>query len=285
MAKYNPDIVVHTAWQIRELYGKKELQNKWNINGSHQVFDFVFNNPSVKKFIHFGSVASYGALASSTSTYLIPETVPLRKTGYLYADEKRISEEMLVNIHTTYINKDHLIPQIYVIRPASITGPYGRTRTKFSLQSILRGTANDTMLSRTISKLMSFMPITENWSRQFVHEDDIVAIIEHLSFTPNNQDYGVYNACPPGDVISGQEMPKMLGKKAINIPPSLIRIVFFFAWHITRGRIPTPKGSWRTYSYAVCVDGTKISEEQGYTYKFLTREAFLTDTGEYKGQI
>src|SRR4051812_29309740 len=30
----NPDVVIHTAWQIREIYGDRALSWKWNIDGS-----------------------------------------------------------------------------------------------------------------------------------------------------------------------------------------------------------------------------------------------------------
>src|SRR3954466_14294286 len=43
---HNPDIVVHSAWQIRELYGAEDLEWQWNIGGSDKVFDYAFGNPA-----------------------------------------------------------------------------------------------------------------------------------------------------------------------------------------------------------------------------------------------
>lgn len=280
VARYNPDIVIHTAWQIRELYGKKDTQNMWNINGSHQVFDFAFNSASVKKLMHFGSVASYGAFATNDIGYRITEKTALRKTKYLYAEEKRVSEAMLEDMYQKHIQHSDL-PQVYVLRPASITGPYGRLRTKFSLQSVLQGTVNDSFVSRTISKVMSFMPVTRTWVRQFVHEDDVIGAIEHLTCESNNAQYEVYNLCPEGEVVTGKQMGEILNKKIVYIHPEIIRIVFFFAWHVTRGLVPTPRGSYKTYSYPIVVDGSKITREYGYEYKYQTREAYTTSKGQY----
>ncbi len=61
-----PTIVIHAAWQIREMYGEQKTQWKWNVDGSDAVFDFVCNTPSVKRLVHFSTVASYGAQSDNT---------------------------------------------------------------------------------------------------------------------------------------------------------------------------------------------------------------------------
>ena len=90
---YYPTIVIHTAWQIREMYGAQDVEWKWNIGGSGKVFDFALGEPSVKRLVHFSTVASYGSFPDNSTDHRYTENEPFRKTDYRYAEEKRIVEQ------------------------------------------------------------------------------------------------------------------------------------------------------------------------------------------------
>jgi nucleoside-diphosphate-sugar epimerase len=279
---FSPTIIIHTAWQIRELFGKegRGTQQLWNLNGSHQVFDFAFMEKSVKKIIHFSSVSSYGAFAGNTTEYFFNEQDPLRPMGYSYADEKRLVENMLTDLYDKYEDHEAHLPQVYILRPASITGPYGKSRGKFGLQGILSGNATDSFLSRVISKTLMFMPVTPSWARQFIHEDDVTSIVEFLALGTFGGEYEIFNICPPGEIITGKEFASFVGKKPLFLDPGIIKVLFAFFWNFTLGTVPTAPGSWKTYSYPICVTGEKISKLYGYSYSYDVREAFLTKEGE-----
>ncbi len=285
----NPDIIIHTAWQIREMYGDQKTQWKWNVTGSDKVFDFAFSTPSVKKLIHYSTVASYAAYADNTVDHFFTEEEPFRESDYLYAIEKKASEDHLEEKYKIALEKakaegkEDQLPQISIIRPAAITGPRGRySRIRFGLQSALSGQLKKSSFShRLISKLVSWVPVTPKWCRQFIHEDDIVGITELLAFSETNDKYEIYNACPPGEVVLGDDMAVAVGKKALHIWPWMVRLAFFFTWHLSQGAIPTSRGGWKSYSYPIVVDGSKITKRHGYKYFLPPKEAFIKKEGKY----
>lgn len=279
-AKHRPDIVIHTAWQIREIYGDRALTYKWNIDGSDRVFEFAFGNGFVERLIHFSTVASYGAFADNSVDYRFTEEDPFRKSEYLYAEEKRWCEEHLAE---RYAKRKNEGVKVAIVRPAAITGPRGRfMRIRFGLQAALSGMLEKSFAERAVSALVSFVPVTPTWLRQFIHEDDVVGIVERLAFGAPVEGYEAFNICPPGEVVRGKDMAKAVGKRTLPVHPWLIRPAFFVFWHLTRGKIPTGPGAWRGYSYPIAVDGSKVTRMLGYEYKHAGFDAFYYTDGEYE---
>ena len=184
-----PEVVIHTAWQIREMYGAELEQHKLNIDGSNAVFDFVFEHSFVKKLIHFSTVSSYGANKDNSINYAFKETDKLKEAEYKYGIEKKIAEE---NLKTKYSQAIKLgnTPQVFVLRPATITGPRGRNSIKkFTLISALKSSP-DSAVPKFVRTLLRVIPIaSDSWCRQFIHEDDVCNIVELLAFEENDLNY------------------------------------------------------------------------------------------------
>jgi len=281
---YHPTVVIHTAWQIREMYGAQDIEWKWNIGGSDKVFDCALSEPSVERLIHFSTVASYGSFRDNSVDHRYTEDEPFRKTDYLYAEEKRIAEE---HLNEKYTKSDKRV-SVAVVRPAAITGPRGRfMRIRFGLQASLSGAlkGRGSVLYEIISLWVSWVPVTPKWLRQYIHEDDVVNIIERLAFGEKVSGYEVFNICPPGPVVHGEDMARAVKKRMLPIYPWMVRLAFFWVWHLTRGRIPTSPGSWKGYSYPIAVDGSKVTRMLGYQYRYSGPDAFQYTDGMYESYV
>lgn len=279
------DVVIHTAWQIREMYGKKAEQRRMNIDGSDAVFEFALRTPGVKRLVHFSTVASYGAFPDNEIDRVFKEEDGFRESLYMYAEEKREVEESLEARYEEAVKEGLSVPAVTIIRPAAITGPRGRfARIRFGLQSALSGQlkTSQSIWHRFVSKLVSFTPVTRKWCRQFIHEDDIRDLVELASFGPVSYSYEVFNAAPPGAVVTGVDMARAVGKKPVLVPPTLIRMVFAVLWHASRGAIPTSKGGWMSYSYPIVVDGSKATRILGLPYRCDSLTAFTSTKGDYE---
>lgn len=278
-----PDIIIHTAWQIRMLYGHADTTWNWNVDGSHALFALAFDLPSVTRLVHFSTVSSYGAYATNTFEHRFSEDEAMRETQYLYGVEKRAVEENL----DAFIDASGVRgPLVAVLRPAAITGPRGRyMRIRFGLQAALSGQLKGGIYG-VISALVSLVPATRGWVRQFIHEDDVVDLVTMLAFDPwKGERKEVFNITPPGEPVYARDMARAVGKKVLPIRPWMARLAYFFFWHATRGTIPTAPGSWRFYSYPLVVDGTKLTKLWGYEYRHESFDAFYYTDGRYESYV
>lgn len=281
VAAHNPDVVIHTAWQIRAMYGAADEQWRWNVDGSGKVFDFALNTESVSRVIYFSTASSYSARADNRFEHLFTEAEGFREDDYIYAKEKKVTEELLKEKFDTAKVAGKPVPQVTVVRPAAITGPRGRyMRIRFGLQSALQGNLKGGFVNRIITTLTSFVPATKGWVRQFIHEDDVNDIVTTLSFETFAWDYNVFNITPTSEPVFAEDMANAVGKKILPIQPWMARFAFWFFWHTTRGRIPTCPGSWRFYSYPVVMSGLKLA--QIYQCQYSAKDAFQYTDGRYE---
>lgn len=284
VAVHNPVAVVHTAWQIRTMYGQAEEQWRWNITGSDNVFKFATATPSVKKLIHFSTAASYSARVDNRLDYFFTENDELREDDYAYANEKKVAEEHLEKILKETAEAGKSIPQVFVVRPAAITGPRGRyLRVRFGLQSALQGNLEKNLLNRVITSLTAVMPVTKKWVRQFIHEDDVVDIVQSFLFDSYSQQYMVFNMVPDSEPVFPKAMGQAVGKKVMMLPVSLVRLAFWFFWHATKGRVSTGPHVWRFYAYPILMSGKKLALV--YQCKYSSLDAITYTNGRYEPDL
>ncbi|MDI9354981.1 MAG: NAD-dependent epimerase/dehydratase family protein [Cyanobium sp. MAG06] len=128
------------------------------MTGSENVFNFTFKN-NIDKLIYFSTVASYGAEPDNEMDYMFTENDEFRKSGYLYAEEKRIAEERLKDLYNIHNYNGTVI----ILRPAAISGPRGRYgRIRFGLQSALSGSLKKekSLIYNIIAMMTAFVPVT-----------------------------------------------------------------------------------------------------------------------------
>jgi nucleoside-diphosphate-sugar epimerase len=286
VAAFAPDTVIHTAWQIRAMYGNAKEQWRWNIEGSDKVFAFAFDTSSVQRLVYFSTASSYAARSTNTFEHRFTEKEGFREDSYVYAREKKVAEEHLHEAYRRAKEAGGHMPNVFIIRPAAITGPRGRyMRMRFGLQSALQGNLKGSFVYRIVTMLTAFVPATKGWVRQFVHEDDVTDAVALFTFDDPVGAYEAFNLTPPGEPVYAQDMAAAVGKKVLPLKPWMVRLAFWFFWHATRGRIPTCAGSWRFYSYPILMDGSKLSTQYGYTYRYNSRDAFRYTAGRYEPHV
>ncbi len=284
VSKYEPDTVIHTAWQIRAMYGKPKEQWRWNVEGSNKVFDFALELPSVKKLVYFSTASSYAARVDNTFEKYFTEAEGFRDDSYIYAHEKKVTEENLKSKFDQAKKEGKVVPQVSVVRPAAITGPRGRyMRIRFGLQSALQGNLKGGFVNRVVTLLTSYVPATKGWVRQFIHEDDVNDIVQKFTFDDMDWEYNVFNITPTGEPVFASDMANAVEKKVLPIKPWMARVAFWFFWHSTRGKIPTCPGSWRFYSYPVLMSGEKLATVYVCAYK--SKDAFQYTDGRYQDWV
>ena len=260
------DVVIHCAYQIRELYGgKKRLQEHWNIDGARKVFEFALTSPSVRRVVHLSTVSAYGALPENSKDLMFTEESPLAEDVYLYGVQKKRVENLLWHQFRRLRPAAHVV----VLRLASVSGPRGRFGlNRYGLLSTIAGRFPFLVCGRS------------DWGRQYLHEDDLIDLVSTIVHSPPGTGYQVFNVSPP-DFLDATSIGRLFNKRVVPLSPLLLRVLFALLWHGTRGAVTTPAGAWKFLSYPIRVDGSRLQRAYGYEYRFSSLQALMAREGRY----
>lgn len=264
----SPDAVIHCAFTIRNPYGRaatKAIEER-NLAADRNAFRFAFAR-NAARLVELGSVASYSAKRSNIGR-LLTEDEPLSETVNPYGFQKAESERILAEELAAALKANaSLRTQTSVVRLNSVTGPRGQSmESKFGLVTFIR-------------KLLPFIIQADpHWARQYVHEDDVRdAIIALATKGPSHGAAAAieaFNIAPP-QILTAKEMGRILHKAVLPIPAWSVKPLFWIAWNLTHGRIPTRPDSSEGLIYPINVDGTRIEKETGFRYRHTAEEALL----------
>jgi nucleoside-diphosphate-sugar epimerase len=260
------DVVIHCAYQIRELYGgNKKRQEHWNIDGARKVFEFALASPSVRRVVHLSTVSAYGALPENSSDRLFTEESPLSEDVFLYGVQKKRVENLLWHL----FRRLRPAADIVVLRLASVSGPRGRFGlNRYGLVSTIAGRFPFLVCGRP------------DWGRQYLHEDDLIEVLSMIVHSPPATGYQVFNLSPP-DFLDATSIGRLFDKRVVPLPPLLLRALFGLLWHGTRGAVTTPAGAWKFLSYPIRVDGSRFQRTYGYEYRYSSLQALMAREGRY----
>ncbi|MGH6899355.1 MAG: NAD-dependent epimerase/dehydratase family protein [Geminicoccaceae bacterium] len=260
------DVVIHCAYQIRELYGRGgDQQRRWNIEGARKLFEFALGRPSVRRLVQLSSITAYGALPTNSLDRAFTEEMPLAEDTYLYGVQKRQVEDLLWQSYRQLRPSTHVV----VLRLASVSGPRGR----FGLNRY-------GLLSTVAGSLPSLVCGRSDWGRQYLHEDDLVGVLSMYVHLPPTTAYQVFNVSP-ADFLDSAALGRLFDKRVVVLPPALMRTLFCLTWHGSRGAVTTPSGAWKFLTYPIRVDGRRLTQAYGYEYRYSSLQALIAQEGRY----
>ena len=242
---HNIDTVVHLAWIIPPVHDERWAEDI-NINGTRNVIK-ACRSAGVRHLLYTSSATAYGFHRDNPIP--LTEDSPLRgNEDFTYARCKRIVEPIIEQFA-----RNNPGITVTILRPCFVVGP---------------GFNNS--LAQNLVKDPILMPATLA-PMQFVHEDDLVAIILKCL---EDRLAGVYNVAADGTLMVA-EMAEMLGHKVVQVPDGLINLVNSVAWKLRIISISQqPNAGIDMMRYPWIISNEKLKMALGYKYRLDSLAAF-----------
>jgi UDP-glucose 4-epimerase len=246
LREYAVDCVVHLASIVTPPRGStREFEYAVDVGGTRRVLDACVE-ARIRRIVVTSSGAAYGYHADNPEW--IGEDMPLRgNESFAYSWHKRLVEEMLAEYRNKYPALEQVIFRVGTILGASvnnqITALFERSRIL-----VLRGSASPFV---------------------FINDRDVVNCLVRAV---DSVATGAFNVAGDG-VLPLREIAALLGKRTVEVPPSLLRAALAALHPLGLTRYGPEQLDF--LRYRPVLDNSRLKEVFGYTPAMTTREAFL----------
>ena len=239
------DTVVHLAAIVTPgPASNRALEYSVDVDGTRNVLECCLS-AGVRRIVVTSSGAAYGYHADNPEW--IDEDWPLRgNEAFAYSHHKRLVEEMLARWRVEHPELGQL-----VLRVGTILGEHTRNQITALFDK-----------PRLVAIRGSASPFVFIWDR------DVVGAIEHGLACGRD---GIYNVAGDG-ALSIHEIARRLGKRCIELPPSLLRAALAVLHPLRLSRYGPEQVDF--LRYRPVLSNRRLKEDFGYVPRLTSAEVF-----------
>ncbi len=240
------DGILHLAFIVDPYYDEKEMRDI-NVRGSENVLQAA-EALQVKHLLVFSSTTAYGAHPDNPFP-LREEDDARGNDEFQYSSDKAEVDQL-----TQRFAKQHPKMRVNIVRPCIVLGP-----------NVANYIAAQFLMFPVLPKVNG-----KNLANQFVHEDDVVALVLRLV---DRHVPGIFNAVGAG-YMSLEEVAEMQGKRTLFMPEVVLRALLKLLWRLRLTVQGVPPGIVSFYCYPWVADGSKARKELGFIPTYSSNEVF-----------
>lgn len=243
IANYEVDTVVHAATSIMDTAPHSTAIKEFNVVGAMQVCAAAQRSPSVKRLILRSTAMVYGASASDPS-HFSEETRARREPTRSYGRDL-----LDVEGYVRGLGRRRQDIEVTILRLQAMLGPRINTRMGSHLSLPV------------VPTVFGFAP-----RLQFLHEEDALAAMEHVTLVSRP---GTYNVAGDGVVTLAQAV-RRVGHVPLPVPGRLLAPITGVLQDPRSAKLRSSQTEFLTYGRVL--DTTRMRTELGFAPRFTTME-------------
>jgi UDP-glucose 4-epimerase len=255
LAENEVDTAVHLAFILRPTRDRISAQ-RIDVEGTRN-FVRACRQAGVGHILYLSSHTVYGAHEDNPNP-ITEDSPPRPIPDFLYSSDKARTEQIIRDFGASDQNVT-----VTILRSCPVIGPnaIGSAPTIMFKPPVMVG------VSRLDPPL------------QFVHEDDLVRVIETLLSQKRG---GVFNVAGNGE-LKYSEVARMVGKKLLMLPDGLLKFVIRLSWALHLQN-ESPVSGLEFVKYPPVVSTDKLAREVGFRFQYSTKEALSSFVAVVRNQ-